>query len=297
VAPRPAPEQALAEACAKAGLDASGARVIYARSNTVFRLAQGPVVVRLRYARGSAEWMTRIAASVAVTSWLASQGFPTVRPLDADQPVTAHGYIVTFWHYVPQVAKQSDDISVLGRLLRQLHSLPEPPLCLPAAKPLGSVPEDTQRCEWLSDAERSWLLARSGELERQYAQTSWTLGCGLLHGDAYTENLIPTRGGAVLADWDAVSYGPREQDLAPLSIGYRFGRPTSQWERLCQAYGVDPGELAGLPVLQRMRELRTLGGYLRAAGHPQARAEATRRIADLMSGIQEQPWQALNLAP
>ncbi len=247
--------------------------------------------------RGSAEWMTRIAASVAVTSWLASQAFPTVRPFDVDQPVAAHGYIVTFWQYVPRTGKQPSDISVLGRLLRQLHSLPEPPLRLPAANPLGSVREDTQHCEWLTDAQRTWLLAKSGELERRYAQTSWTLGCGLLHGDAYTENLIPTRGGAVLADWDAVSYGPREQDLAPLSIGYRFGRPSLEWERLCQAYGVDPGGLVGLPVLQRMRELRTLGGYLRAERHPQARAEATRRIADLMTGTQDQPWQALNLAP
>jgi Phosphotransferase enzyme family len=296
VASRPAPELALAEACAKVGLDANGARVIYARSNTVYRLAGRPVVVRLRYAPGSAEWMTRIAASVAVTSWLASQAFPTVRPLDVGQPVTARGYIVTFWLYVPRVGKQSRDIGVLGRLLRQLHSLPDPPVRLPTAKPLGSVCEDTQRCDWLADAQRSWLLARCSELERQYAETPWTLGRGLLHGDAYTENLIPTRGGAVLADWDGVSHGPREQDLAPLSIGYRFGRPSSEWDRLCQAYGVEPRGLAGLPVLQQMRELRTLGGYLRAAGHLQARAEAAQRIADLMTGTQKQPWHALNLA-
>ena len=297
VAARPAPELALAEACAKAGLDANGARVIYARSNTVYRLAGRPVVVRLRYAPGSSEWMTRIAASVAVTSWLAGQDFPTVRPLDADQPVTAHGYIVTFWHYVPQVGKQRRDIAVLGRLLRKLHSLPDPPVRLPAAKPLGSVREDTQHCEWLNDAQRSWLLARCGELERQYATTAWTLGCGLIHGDAWPENLIHTSGGPVLADWDAVSHGPREQDLVPLSIGYRFGRPSSQWERLCEIYGADPSALAGLPVLQRMRELRTIAAYLRAPDHPQARAEATRRITDLMSGIQQQPWQVLNLAP
>jgi hypothetical protein len=49
-------------------------------------------------------------------------------------------------------------------------------------------------------------------------------------------------------------------------------------------------------VLQRMRELRTLTPYVRTRDHPRAQAEVTRRIADLMNGTQDQPWQALNLA-
>lgn len=291
------PEVALAGACAKAGLDAEGAQVIYARSNTVYRLAGQPVVARLRYAPGSAAWLARLAASVAVTAWLASRGFPTVRPFEVTQPVTAHGYIVTFWHYQPPGGSPAPAADALGRLLRQLHTLPQPPVRLPPANPLGSVREDTQRCGWLTGAQRSWLLARCDELERTYATTAWTLGCGLIHGDAWPENLIHTRGGPVLADWDAVSHGPREQDLVPLSIGYRFGRPSTQWERLCEVYGADPAALGGLPVLQQMRELRTIAAYLRAPDHPQARAEATRRITDLMSGTQQQPWQVLNLAP
>jgi len=45
-----------------------------------------------------------------------------------------------------------------------------------------------------------------------------------------------------------------------------------------------------------MRELRTLSLYIRSTGRPPAQAEVTRRIADLMSGTQHQPWQPLNLA-
>jgi aminoglycoside phosphotransferase (APT) family kinase protein len=295
---RPAPEQALAEACTAAGLDPQGATIIYARSNTVYRLAACAVVVRLRYAPGPGEQASRVAASVRVTAWLDSLDFPAVRPLDIPQPVTARGYIVTFWHLLPSPAagQPPPDVSTLAHPLRQLHNLPAPPAGLPAARPLGSAREDTQGCAWLTAAQRSWLLARFDELEHQYADATWSLGSGLIHGDAWTDNLIGTRDGAVLADWDAVSHGPRELDLVPTSIRYRFGQPSSDWQRFCRAYGTDPAGLPGLPVLQAMRELRTIAAYLRAPDYVPARAEATRRISDLMSGTQDQPWHALNLA-
>jgi hypothetical protein len=44
-----------------------------------------------------------------------------------------------------------------------------------------------------------------------------------------------------------------------------------------------------------MRELRSLSPYIRSRD-PAARAEVTRRIADLTSGIQDQPWTALQIA-
>jgi hypothetical protein len=291
----PASDDALAEACAKVGLNAQGARVIYARANVVYRLAALPAVARLRYAPGSADWLARLTASVQVTAWLSTTGFPTVRPLDVSQPVTAHGYIVTFWHYVPAIEPQRSGIVTLARLLRELHQRPLPPVDLPVTNPLGSLREDLGRCAWMTGSKRDWLVSQCGELERQYGQMSWTLGYGLIHGDAYTDNLINTSDGGVLADWDSVSCGPREQDLVPTRMRYRFGQPAGEWDQFCNAYGIDPAELRGLPVLQRMRELRALAAYIRS-GAPAAQAEVDRRIADLMSGEQDRPWTAMNLA-
>ncbi len=79
---------------------------------------------------------------------------------------------------------------------------------------------------------------------------TWTLGSG----DMYAENLIHTRDRVVLSDWDSVSNGPREQDIVPASIRYRFGRPRAEWDQFCAAYGVDPGDLPGLAVPRPMRE-------------------------------------------
>ncbi len=298
MASRASPATALAAACATAGLDADGAEVLHDRANTVFKLAGQPVIARLRYTRGSAAWTARLAASVRVTAWLHQLRFPTVWPADVAQPVAACGYLVTFWHYLASAGPSREDVTSLGHLLRRLHTLqPEPPVTLPAASPLSSLPEDTERCDWLDSSQRSWLLSRFEELQEQYQSVTWTLGRGLIHGDAYAENLIHTRGGAVLSDWDSVSYGPREQDIVPASIRHRFGRPVSEWHQFCGAYGVSPDDLPGLGVLRQMRELRTLVPYIRSTGKPAAQAEASRRIADLMSGTQTEPWHALNLAP
>jgi aminoglycoside phosphotransferase (APT) family kinase protein len=234
-------------------------------------------------------------ASVQVTAWLNTIGFPAVTPLEVSQPVTAQGFVVTFWHYVHELPRPSDDIPVLARLIRQLHDLPAPPIQLPQTNPLGSLRADADRCDWLTGTQRSWLLARCDELEHQYRQATWTLGRGLLHGDAYTDNLIYTTSGAVLADWDSVSYGPREQDIVPARMRYRFGDPPAQWDQFCDAYGIDPARLVGLPVLVQMRELRSLSPYIRS-GRPAARAEFTRRITDLITGTQDRPWSVLNLA-
>jgi Ser/Thr protein kinase RdoA (MazF antagonist) len=293
---RISPADALAAVCATADLDSTGVEILYDRANTVFKLAELPVVVRLRYTRGDAVWTERLAASVHVTAWLHDQGFACTWPLDVEQPIAADGYLATLWHYVPTVRQPWEDVRTLGGLLRELHGLGMPPVKLPDASPLSSLRVETERCAWLPDSQRSWVLARYEELSRQYADATWVLGQGLIHGDAWAENLIHGRDRVVLTDWDSVSYGPREQDIVPTLIRHRFGRPTAEWEQFCQAYGVDPGELPGLSVLKEMRELRTLVPYLRSTGLPQVKAEVARRIGDLMGGTQSEPWHQLNLA-
>ena len=294
--PRASSIEALGASCASVGLNGDGAQVLYDRANTVYKLARQPIVARLRYAPPPSPWPARISVSVRVTAWLNSLGFPAVRPLDVEQPVIAHGYIVTFWHYLDATERPWEDVDSLGHLLRQLHKLPAPPLDLPTASPLGSLPDDTERCTWLTDDQRSWLRSRYQDLQLKYADTTWALGCGMIHGDANAENLIHTRDHVVLSDWDSVSYGPREQDIVPTSIRYRFGHPKAQWDQFCAAYGVHPADLPGLTVLRQMRELRSLGPYIRTTHSPHAKAEVNRRIADLISGTQTEPWRSLNLA-
>ena len=115
----------------------------------------------------------------------------------------------------------------------------------------------------------------------------------LIHGDAHAGNLLNAAGGAVLGDWDSVSHGPRELDLVPTSLWFRYGRPRAEWDQFCAAYQIGPDELPGLTVAQRMRELRALAAYMRNAADPGFAAELSHRVTSLMTGDQTQPWHAM----
>src|SRR5260370_33302862 len=95
----------------------------------------------------------------------------------------------------------------------------------------------------------------------------------MILGERYRGSLL--RGGQriVLADWDAVSTGPREIDLIPTLQGPRFGLPEDQRDAFIAAYGKDIRSWDGYPALRHIPELSTLSALLRdghidpAAGH------------------------------
>jgi aminoglycoside phosphotransferase (APT) family kinase protein len=237
--------------------------------------------------------ISRFAVSIEVTQWLRAQGFPAIEPVSMDQPVVVAGYVATFWQYVPAREEPSRDVTSLGQLVRALHSLPPPPIALAAAEPLGSLRTDIRQTSALSPAQRDWVLARADELESQAASKDWVLGTGLLHGDAHVGNLLHSPGGPVLCDWDSVSHGPREMDLVPTSMWWRYGRPRAEWEEFCAAYHVSPSEIPGLSLLQRMRELQAIAAYIRNAEDPGFRAELIRRVTSLQADDHATPWQPL----
>ena len=238
--------------------------------------AQARAVARLRRTYGSAEWAAQTAASVRVTRWLGDRGVLVTVPLDVEQPVEVDGWAVTFWHHADiDPAAPAANVVDLARALRKLHAQPAPPIDLPETDPLGSLPAEFERPGPLTSDQRDWLRAQACEVAAAYTRLEQPLSRGLVHGDARTGNLLPVGGGHVLGDWDSVSVGPRVQDLVPTVLGHRrLGRPREDWERLCEAYGVDVG-LENHPAVQllcRARELRTLAAYIRAAEQPDVAA-------------------------
>ena len=94
----------------------------------------------------------------------------------------------------------------------------------------------------------------------------------------------------MLADWDAVSTGPREVDLIPTLQATRFGLPEDQRDAFIAAYGQDIRSWDGYPVLRDIRELSTLTALLRD-GHadPAAQRELRIRLRSLRTG-DDQQW-------
>ena len=106
-------------ACRAAGLDDRGAELIRLGENALFRLASVPVIVRV--ARG-AEWLPKAQIEVAVSRWLADEGFPAARIVDdLEQPFLIDGHPVTFWHLIVEGDRKAT-YGELGGVLRDLHA-------------------------------------------------------------------------------------------------------------------------------------------------------------------------------
>jgi aminoglycoside phosphotransferase (APT) family kinase protein len=245
--------------------------------------------------------LARVATSVRVTRWLAGRGFPCVEPADVDgQPWVEGGRVVSVWRYVPATPTPMPGPppsgTNLGRLLRALHSQPEPPAPpAPFADPLASVARALAEApQALPAAERRWLADRIGRLRAAWDALEFPLQPGLIHGDAHPGNLLRTpEGRAVLGDWDYVATGPREWDLVQIHYTRRrFGQPSgSEVDGFTAAYGWDIRAWPGLATLVAVREVTGLSAYMRtAAAKPFSAAELTYRIGTLYRGDAEARW-------
>ncbi|MFD8494971.1 phosphotransferase family protein [Amycolatopsis sp. NPDC059657] len=281
----------LQEAARKAGLNAVDVERLRQHANTIFLLRSEGVVARLVQDPTKEPAAQR---AVAITRWLVGQGFPATEPASVEQPVRYADWVVTFWKYYPQERWPEPPVWQLGALLRRLHALPAPPIQAPAARPLSSFLVSVENSTFLDDANREWLLWRRSELLSAYDELDFPLGHGFLHGDAYPGNLLWDGDQVLLGDWDEVAFGPRELDLANTYQGVRFGRTSEELAAFADAYGYDIGSWTGLPVLRSLRDLHTLGAYIRLAdtGNKQVVEQLQHRIATLRAGDDGASWLA-----
>jgi len=278
-----AAESALRHAARRSGLDSRGARLLRLFATAVYHLPAADAVARIAPVT-SPDSVARLATSVQVTRWLTEIGFPSVEPLPVEQPVTGNGCVVTFWRYLPQDGPEPVPAD-LGFLLRRLHGLGQPPVAFRGYQPLVSARRAIASSRAIDEEERVWLEERCEQLLDTYSQLSFQLPPGMIHGDAYRGNLLRNGHRVVLADWDAVSVGPREVDLIPTLQAIRFGLAEDQRDAFIAAYGQDIRSWHGYPALRDIRELSTLSALLRD-GHVDtaARRELRIRLHSLRTG-------------
>lgn len=293
--------------CRQAGLDAGRRRLLRRHASVVVRVDEA-VVVKL--APATPDNLTRSTTAVRMASWLVSLGFPAVRPaypsaLSWIPESGGSGWVATLWEYLPQPAQPVTPrpVAPLGRLLRELHQLPAPSFTLPTVRPLrrlcDTVTADAARpTPVLSAGDRAFLTDRIDELLTAYAGLRFALPSGVIHNDAYPGNLLVdprSRYGYVLADWDPAGIGPREIDL--IAVGApenRFGRDPDERRLFVAAYGWDVASWEGWRVLAAIRELHSIGAYLRAAPvKPAALAELRLRLETLRTGDRSRLWHVV----
>jgi aminoglycoside phosphotransferase (APT) family kinase protein len=299
--PQP-PDAALHELGRQLGLDVTQARALRMHDASTLLLPAHHLVVRLVGA--SAETLTRATKALQLTAWLSTQAFPSVRPAIAE-PIQVAGHVATVWHEIPAYPRPDSHLvhTALGRILRNLHALPTPPVVLPTADPLArlrtALDTDAHRGEpVLSSTERAFLAQQVQNLAQRYAAMTFPLGTGLIHNDAHPGNVLPdptSQHGFVLTDWESACIGPREMDVVLVGApGSRFGDTEDERLAFTAGYGYDIGTWPGYRILRDIRDLHSLAGHLRAAPHqPTALNELRTRIASLRDDDRTVRWKAV----
>jgi Ser/Thr protein kinase RdoA (MazF antagonist) len=285
---------ALSTACASIGVDADGARLLRLHSNAVFHLPDRGLIVRIST---SPEAHRRIAVSLAVTAWLAEQGFPTIVPAHP-HPVQAGQFLASFWHYV-EITDADRTAAQLASILRGLHAMAAPPFDLPGMdmpRALKSAAETVlAHPEAFANGDERFLADRIADLKQQWGNLRFALPWGLIHGDAHPNNLLPTTGARVLiGDWDSTCLGPREWDLVqPHYFHRRFATTKDDIDQAARVYSWDVRDWAGLDTLIAVREITGLGSYIRtAAVKPTTKDELAYRIATLRAEDTQAKWHS-----
>ena len=282
----------LEQACAIAGIDASGASLMRIGSKAVYHLAV-PVVVRV--SRKGVD-LDEARRTVAVARWLERVDYPAVRAIEMNQPIEIDGHAVTFWRSVSGDGDRYATTAEVAQVLADLHALSAPGcLDLPMLAPFGNADCLIAANEWLSPGDRAFLTENLTALQDSYARLDFALLPGVIHGDANVGNVLHDRdGNPVVIDLDGFAIGPREWDLALTAIYYdSFGWHTrDEYETFVRVYGFDIMQWAGYPTMRAVREILMVTWLIQQAGdHPPAAAEAAKRIAALRTGASRKDWQ------
>jgi Ser/Thr protein kinase RdoA (MazF antagonist) len=287
-------------AASRLGVPAHDARLLRLHSNASYALPSAGLVIRIAT---NPRALGPVAASIAVTRWLADRGFPCTVPVPVDdQPFVIAGYVVSAWQYVPTVDTPAPTSAEMGDILRELHAQGDPACPLPSLdNPFGSVAAAISEApDAMPSASRYWLENRITALHRQWSALDFPRPGGLIHGDAHIGNLMRAASGqAVLGDWDHVATGPREWDLAQIHyMDRRFGRAGENGiHTFAAAYGWDIRTWAGLDTLIAIREVTGLAPYIRAArDRPSYGQQLTYRLHTLQSGDTQARWAPAQLA-
>jgi hypothetical protein len=248
--------RAAATAARNLGLTVTDPTVLYNAFSTAVHLKPSPVVARvpMNLPDGLTDpepAVRRQQRELDVVTWLAEQGVPVVppSPLVPRKPVERDELSMTFWQYVEvDSTAQPDYLASTARVI-ELHAvLADYPGEVPWMHPLRLIgpalatlepvpgllkPEDVDRAQAEWKVLEPVLASREG-----FAAAFPSATVQPLHGDAPSWNLITTVDGPLWADFEDVTLGPIEWDLA--GFGPDLCRIYDQAAREHELPGLDP---------------------------------------------------------
>ncbi|GAA3788505.1 phosphotransferase family protein [Streptomyces phyllanthi] len=217
------------------GLTVTDATVLYELFSVVVHLAPSPVVARiptvLPPSADLGSQARRQQAELDVTRWLADQGTPVIAPspLVPREPVQRDGFSMTFWPFVEEDRDKEPDYMANSESVADLHAAmrayPGRLSFLSAAEPrfiTESLAVLEERADLIGPADldharREWQVLEPLVRSRTAFEAAFP-GIDLqpIHGDSPPANIFSGVEGDLYADFELVTLGPVEWDLAAL---------------------------------------------------------------------------------
>ncbi|MGW5385382.1 phosphotransferase [Nocardia sp. NPDC003963] len=217
------------------GLTVSDPTVLHDVFSVVVHLAPAPVVARIPTViprpADPAGLARRQQDELDVTRWLADQGISVIAPspIVPRKPVQRGGFSMTFWPFVAEDRTREPDYVANAESVADLHAVLR---AYPGRLEFLSAAEPRFIAESLDRLDRHPTLIDAGALDR--ARREWQIleplvcsrtvfearfpGVGLqpIHGDSPPANIFRGLDGDRYADFELVTLGPVEWDLAGL---------------------------------------------------------------------------------
>lgn len=264
------------------GLTVTGAEVLHDLFSVVVHLAPAPVVARvpvvLPPTADPRSQALRQQRELDAARWLAGQGTPVVppSPLVPREPVRRDGFSMTFWQYVEEDRGAEPDYVANAETVPALHAAmrgyPGRLEFLSAAEPqavAGSFALLEERPDLLGPhdldrARREWevvepLVRSRTEFEKAFPGVELQP----VHGDCPAANILPSVDGRLYSDFEQVTLGPVEWDVATLGPDFE-----AAYDRGARRSGMRPLRADVLRFVNAVGMLRMLAALALAPRLP-----------------------------
>ncbi|MEM1381852.1 MAG: phosphotransferase [Pseudomonadota bacterium] len=275
--------------CRKHGIPIKGIKPLRLRFNSLFRVPAEHLVLRVHNAATAFEDVKR---ELDIAQHLARNSVPTPAALKGAEDVYWSGmHFVTAWEYLqPGPAPEAPE-GQFGDLLRQFYIAMEsfePPL--PPFAPLKDALFQVRSLSIKPEA-RAFLEDAIATCVADLNFCTAADAMRPIHGDAHEGNVIWVGGTGFLIDFEAVSNGSIENDIAPMIITKRRFRPDLDLESFVArvAPRIDIGAIH--PAIVRARELRMVVWLAKSAkGSDDLHTEFERRLENLSNQDNTAAW-------
>lgn len=214
--------QAAQEIAQRHGIAAEQARVLHDATNVVVRLAPSPVAAKIcRASVGDHGWR-RLATELEIARHLTRCGAPVVGPSEElpPGPLLQGDFAMTFWRHQDHDPDVRTTSRGAGHALAQVHealdSYPEtfPSFLDRQVKRTAKILFGESGPSPLSTSDHNFLCNQYQSITSQLRDRK--LRCRTLHGDPHRGNVLVTKAGYLLIDFESVCSGPLEWDLSAL---------------------------------------------------------------------------------